>query len=519
MPCAPFRFNARWVEDDEVRDVIRQAWANPVPGSRSFMVVKKVQACRSSLSNWKRRKWLNSRREIEELKAKNFVPSNSRAGPPPGVVQNLKRRLKEEWDKEELFWKQKSIVVWLQHGDKNTQFFHASVMQWRSFNRISGIENSNGMWTEDSHEVQAVFQHFFFGIFTAGSNLNMQDTVNGIPHKITNAMNQSLTRSITNLEVKSALDDMGSTKAPGVDGITPLFFQSYWPTVGEDVTVAVKSFFHTSHLLHSLNQTLITFIPKVNCPTKPEGFHYLIQEAIRDRNLFGIKKYEEASGQIVDREKSSLFFSPNTPNEVENIWGCRLSLGNLNLRSVFAKIFFVLSVNSGGVSRMGRIKLVGASLKASIFIIHPFGTLVALVQHLGLGGALLQAEMSLERGGAGFQMGANLCCINGPSRSRNKRPKPKIITSSVQQHHVSTPEKTTPTAEHLTLGACLLEEDINDGTFIVEADFFTPRTSFFSPRTSFYSPTNSLSFQEIVEDEGGEEEEIIFGKNLYWWRG
>ncbi|KAG5561285.1 hypothetical protein RHGRI_004346 [Rhododendron griersonianum] len=58
------------------------------------------------------------------------------------------------------------------------------------------------------------------------------------------------------------------------------------------------------------------------------------------------------------------------------------------------------------------------------------------------------------------------------------------------------------TQQHLTLGACLLEDDIDDGTFIVEADFFTPRTSFFSPRTSFYSPRNSPSFQEIVEDEG-----------------
>lgn len=84
-----------------------------------------------------------------------------------------------------------------------------------------------------------------------------------------------------------------------------------------------------------------------------EGFHYLIQEAIRGGSLAGIKvgrhcpsishlfftddsilfweatasgchaieeilqKYEDASGQMVNRDKSSLFFSPNTPNDVK----------------------------------------------------------------------------------------------------------------------------------------------------------------------------------------------------------
>lgn len=108
-------------------------------------------------------------------------------------------------------------------------------------------------------------------------------------------------------------------------------------------------------------------------------------------------------------------------------------------------------------------------------------------------------------------MGANLCCINNRPSSPNKRPKPKIIitSSSVQQHHhaFSNPEKlTSPAEEPLTLGACLLQEDIEDGTFDIEKDFFTPRTSLFSPRTSFYSPRNSLSSQDIVEeiDEQGE---------------
>ncbi|KAG5563042.1 hypothetical protein RHGRI_005701 [Rhododendron griersonianum] len=218
----PFRFDARWVEDEEARHVINQAWATPIQGSRSFLVFKKIQACRSSLTNWKRRKRDNSGKSIAELKAKIFSLSNSWPGPPLAVIHDLKWQLKKEWDKEEMFWKQKSRVTWLNNGDKNTKFFHASVMRRRACNRISGIEVDNGNWT--------------------------------------------------NSEILFALKGMGPTKAPGVDGMTPLFFQSYWPTVGDDVIAAVKSFFHSSNMLRSVNQTLITVIPKVKCPTKPSQF-------------------------------------------------------------------------------------------------------------------------------------------------------------------------------------------------------------------------------------------------------
>ncbi|KAF7123782.1 hypothetical protein RHSIM_Rhsim12G0128200 [Rhododendron simsii] len=84
-----------------------------------------------------------------------------------------------------------------------------------------------------------------------------------------------------------------------------------------------------------------------------EGFHYLLQTVVSDGALHGVKigqhcpaishlffaddsvlfweatasgchaidevlrKYEAASGQMVNRDKSSLFFSPNTPNNVK----------------------------------------------------------------------------------------------------------------------------------------------------------------------------------------------------------
>lgn len=202
---------------------------------------KKIQTCRSSPTNWKRRKRADSGKVIEELKSKVFTLRNSDKGPPPGTIQNLKWQLKLKWDKEELFWKQKSRINWLQHGDKNTRFFHASVMQRRSTNRISGIEKSDGTWVSDPNEVQSEFKQFFSNLFTSNPILNVQDTVQIIPHKITGDMNRSLTGPVTDLEIFSALKGMEPSKAPGADGMTPLFFQTYWDIVGPDVVAAVKS--------------------------------------------------------------------------------------------------------------------------------------------------------------------------------------------------------------------------------------------------------------------------------------
>ena len=44
-------------------------------------------------------------------------------------------------------------------------------------------------------------------------------------------MNQMLTRDFWEIEVCKALKQMYPLKAPGPDGMPPLFFQHFWPTV------------------------------------------------------------------------------------------------------------------------------------------------------------------------------------------------------------------------------------------------------------------------------------------------
>lgn len=55
-------------------------------------------------------------------------------------------------------------------------------------------------------------------------------------------MNSSLLKSFTAEEVKEGLDAIGDLKAPGVDGMTSLFYNKYWETVGADVTREVLLF-------------------------------------------------------------------------------------------------------------------------------------------------------------------------------------------------------------------------------------------------------------------------------------
>ena len=45
---------------------------------------------------------------------------------------------------QEIFWRQRSRISWLNHGDRNTKFFHNKASQRRRRNYIQGIKTKNG---------------------------------------------------------------------------------------------------------------------------------------------------------------------------------------------------------------------------------------------------------------------------------------------------------------------------------------------------------------------------------------
>ena len=55
---------------------------------------------------------------------------------------------------------------------------------------------------------------------------------------------------------------MAPLKAPGPDGMPPLFYQHYWNLIGDDISKSVLHFLNSASLPENLNHTFIILIPK-----------------------------------------------------------------------------------------------------------------------------------------------------------------------------------------------------------------------------------------------------------------
>ncbi|XP_056864246.1 uncharacterized protein LOC130511334 [Raphanus sativus] len=85
-------------------------------------------------------------------------------------------------------------------------------------------------------------------------------------------MNQKLLKVPQDEEIREATFAINPEKAPGPDGMTSLFYQRFWATVGKDVCAMVREFFITGELDERINATNICLIPKTERPAKMSEF-------------------------------------------------------------------------------------------------------------------------------------------------------------------------------------------------------------------------------------------------------
>ena len=109
---------------------------------------------------------------------------------------------------------------------------------------------------------------YFEDLFSTTSPSDFEGFLEEIVPSITPQMNNGLLRLATEEEVRQALFMMHPEKAPGLDGMTALFFQHAWYIIKSDLVETVNNFLVTGVMDPRLNTTNICMIPKTERPTR-----------------------------------------------------------------------------------------------------------------------------------------------------------------------------------------------------------------------------------------------------------
>ncbi len=209
----------------------------------------------------------------------------------------VRRELCSFMRNEEIFWRQRSKVAWLQGGDSNSRFFHECASQRKKTNTVHGLRDSNDVWQTDPGIMESIAMEYFQNLFTSATPTAINKVTQLVNEMVTPEMKDSLLSPFSREEVRSALFQMSPSKAPGPDGMTALFFQKYWNIVGLNVTDAMLDCLNSRRLLGSINFTNIVLIPKVKAPVNMSHFR-----PISLCNVF----YKIISKVLVNRMKTML---------------------------------------------------------------------------------------------------------------------------------------------------------------------------------------------------------------------
>ena len=219
----------------------------------------------------------NKRRTLNDLVLRE------RDGNLGSEINKLRKEINYLLDREEIMWRQRKKVQWMNSGDHNSKYFHSKASDQRKENTIYGILDENGNWCDSTESIADVDVSYFENLYTTSHPSRISKLTRAIPTRVTPKMNQSLIKQFTKEEVETALKQMHPTKAPGPDGMSAIFFQKYWDVIGTDVTSMVLNVLNFNMSITKINKTNITLVLKTNSPSKMTEYKPISLSNVADK--------------------------------------------------------------------------------------------------------------------------------------------------------------------------------------------------------------------------------------------
>ncbi|GAA0183955.1 hypothetical protein LIER_31279 [Lithospermum erythrorhizon] len=145
-------------------------------------------------------------------------------------------------------------------------------------NRISCMQDSNGILVEEYEEVKRIIVEYYKNFFTPKECVPCvkSDVENLLQRSISPNQERNICSAVTGAEIEEVMLSLKLGKAPGPDGFSTDFYKDAWPTVGRSIIDAVQNFFTTSLMPKFENSSTISLIPKVLQPKMMKDFRPIL---------------------------------------------------------------------------------------------------------------------------------------------------------------------------------------------------------------------------------------------------
>ncbi|XP_019451836.1 PREDICTED: uncharacterized protein LOC109353936 [Lupinus angustifolius] len=266
---APFTWSNRRTGSTltKKRRVISNAWMAKFSGCPMFILSQKLKLLKKDLRTWKMRVFGNIHHTVNNALSNVDLIQNYIVdfGPNPELLEQedqAQKSLFHALEMEEVFWKEKCMINWHTHGDRNTKFFHR-VTKIRQATKAMSILMDRERILCNQDDIANHVLNYYTDLFGSTKYIAPNDLIQSvIPSIVSDDENLMITSVPSHKEIKDVVFGLNGDGAPGLDGFGGCFYQAFWDIVGNDVCCSVAQFFSQGWILPNMNSNSVILIPK-----------------------------------------------------------------------------------------------------------------------------------------------------------------------------------------------------------------------------------------------------------------
>nr|GEW92627.1 RNA-directed DNA polymerase, eukaryota [Tanacetum cinerariifolium] len=215
-----FWFFHHWIQTDGFDRIVSESWKNsPSRGTNAMKsLMYELKHLKHDIREWNKHNMV-SRKNMKIQYKKNLEAVDQILDSGKGVDEDIcvrseiirKLQKCDEIDSMELA--QKAKIKWAIEGDENSKFFQGTLNKKRNILNIWGIM-VDGIWVYNSKSVKREFLDHFSKRFCKPDDMRAT-LIMEFPNRLHPDQSRDLEMSVSNEEIKKAVWDCGTDKAPG----------------------------------------------------------------------------------------------------------------------------------------------------------------------------------------------------------------------------------------------------------------------------------------------------------------